>query len=449
MDPITPPFKANSCILVHFETDGNQERSYGGLSNTGDGFRAEVTLNRDSCPGSSFHDEARGLCLCNGNAWGSDCSITDHCLGTSFIVLKNSYAQESFASGTGTYPNDLDCVWEVQTNGENHVIFKVNYDLEPTFDLLELYSGSLASGAGATPFLTLSGVSKSVEEYYIPTSGGTVTIRLVTDTRGRRTGFEGTVQAISTSSPPVPPFCLAENKFESPEASKNLDYGLDKDYVIGRVVSQQEGYIVRPIPWAKDGGCKWYLSNNDVDVPKSRVDAIRLIFNFPLDLEPHPTSAVGDKILIKSGDITDEIFVEQCTSDEVCSFPWQTGECDKERQACVLNTAVDVKVDPNSLLDTVISLVTDRNDAGENYYLGVDFDAIFVEECPGNAEDHCEDAGGRCVDGACMCGDIPCSCPCDGITASKFNAGKWINLLLHMSWAMDSTWTDRMPSIFV
>ena len=321
MDPVIPQFKAESCILVHFDTDGNQERSYGGLSNTGDGFFAEATYNYGSCPGSSYHDTERGLCLCRDNSWGSDCSITDHCLGTSFITLEDLYDTKSLASGSGIYPNDLDCVWEVQANTGNYVIFRVKYDLEPTFDLLELYSGSLGSD-GATPFITLTGVSNSFVEYYIPTGNfGTVTIRLVTDTRGRKKGFEGTVKATSESSPPLPPFCLAENEFETPEASTNLGYGLDKDYVIGRVVSQQEGYVVRPTPWAKDGGCKWALPS-DVDVPK-RVDAIRLIFKFPLDLEPHPPSAVGDKILISSGGLTEEIFVEQCTSDEVCSYPWQ------------------------------------------------------------------------------------------------------------------------------
>ena len=80
----------------------------------------------------------------------------------------------------------------------------------------------------------------------------------------------------------------------------------------------------------------------------------------------------------------------------------------------------------------MISLVTDRNDGGEDY-LGIDFDAIFVQECPGGAKDHCEASGGQCLDGACMCEDIPCSCPCDGNTSSKFNSGMWISIFLHTS----------------
>ena len=38
-----------------------------------------------------------------------------------------------------------------------------------------------------------------------------------------------------------------------------------------------------------------------------------------------------------------------------------------------------------------------------------------LSECPAEFDPnaHCEDGAGTCVDGACICGKVPCACPCD------------------------------------
>ena len=61
-----------------------------------------------------------------------------------------------------------------------YVAFRVEYDLEPTFDYLELYSGSLASTEAKLH--ALLSAESTTGTYYIPTDeNGVASIRLVTD----------------------------------------------------------------------------------------------------------------------------------------------------------------------------------------------------------------------------------------------------------------------------
>ena len=92
--------------------------------------------------------------------------------------------------------------------------------------------------------------------------------------------------------------------------------GVDPDYQIGRVVSQ---IAARSIP--ANSNCTWAFGVPGCLEQKER---IRLRFNSPLDLEPQPVSAIGDKIVVAAqGNMVTEIFVEKCDTDDVCSYPWQ------------------------------------------------------------------------------------------------------------------------------
>ena len=147
--------------MVHFSTDGNQERSYNDAENQGDGFVARAYLSPDLQPDESF---------------------TKHCIGTSYIDLASG-RQEISSGENSPYPNDLDCIFELKADVSGfpkYVAFEVEYDLEPTFDYLELYSGSLAS-TEANLHALLSAESTR-DTYYIPTDeNGVATIRLVSD----------------------------------------------------------------------------------------------------------------------------------------------------------------------------------------------------------------------------------------------------------------------------
>jgi hypothetical protein len=178
--------------------------------------------------------------------------------------------------------------------------------------------------------------------YRVPADpSGMVTVRLTTDSRGRHRGFHAKVAAVSASDVIVPgihdryafcheagysgfgdceiPHCIAQNRLAPP---RNFD-GVGTPYQLGRVVSQAEGLSVPAMPWSpQPGGCVWPLADYD-GLLKSGIVAIRLMFNTPLDLEPYPVSAVGDKLVIQTSNEDAEFFLEQCDSDEVCSFPWQ------------------------------------------------------------------------------------------------------------------------------
>mmetsp|Transcript_7127 Transcript_7127/g.16685 ORF Transcript_7127/g.16685 Transcript_7127/m.16685 type:complete len:1479 (-) Transcript_7127:954-5390(-) len=425
-----PPLRGAGCLLVEFVTDANQERSYGDpTTDSGDGFLATVE-EKSGCSCSGFPCDNEGLCKCNGINWGGDCSFTDHCLGTTYLELdtlnprtiaSSKAVQLGLSNAQESYPNDLDCHFEMRVNGGIGTVgFEVEYDLETTFDVLELYTGSLTS-SGAKLYTTLTGSSSGTKEtYYIPTDyAGLVTIRLVTDSRGRRSGFSGEVwdyrgaknscTAGESGFGCEMPHCIAHNTF-APVGSPHYTNGL---FQIGRVFSQRSDLSLRPIA----STCSWSL---DAIGTPAGTESIRVAFTEPFDMEPQRSGSVGDKLTIGST----EIYSESCTSDEQCSHDWQTGVCDITKGSCTVKTAFDLNAADLDAAEFVIS--TDRNDNGGTYR-GVFFDALFVMSCPADdAEQHCElDDGGQCVDGLCVCqGGIACGCPCDGSgVVSELDAG--------------------------
>jgi hypothetical protein len=330
----SPNVRANGCILVNFKTDANQERSYHDLSAIGDGFLAYYQSSSNFCVKSSdcngFPCSLEGLCQCDGLHWGADCSFTDYCIGTSYIELFfNAVEISSTDRLNPTYINDQDCAFVLHVNdGSSFVVFEVSYDIETTFDFLELYQGSFHSTATLHSILS---AEYADGQFFIPTdSEGYATVRFVSDSQGTRTGFRGTVKTeiipFSTSCPPGAsglfceiPHCIARNNIRA-----LLDSSPDTDgvYQIGRVVSQKKGQGVPPMPWSSDdlAGCVWSLS---ITPPPQNTVAIRLHFKSPLDLEPQPKSAIGDKLVIKAGGTSQELFVERCPSNELCNSPWQ------------------------------------------------------------------------------------------------------------------------------
>ena len=140
---------------------------------------------------------------------------------------------------------------------------------------------------------------------------------------------------------------------------------VDPDYHIGRAVSQVKDMSVPPT-----SNCTWPISQG---VCNPGQKGIRLRFNSPLDLEPHLPSDVGDKILVISKDKSTEIFVETCTTDEVCSYSWQTGKC--ENGACTVRTSIDIDI--TDCRSTDLRLITDRSDLGRDYK-GLDLDVLYL-----------------------------------------------------------------------
>jgi len=419
LDPELPNFLATGCILVHFESDANQERSYNDIENIGDGFSASyktTTVFRGISSPRGYE--------CPDGQWGSDCSLTKHCLGTTHIDLGDPVAFSStrtISSGKEIpYRNNLDCIFEIKAAKGNYISFEVEYDIEPTYDYLQLFSGTYGSASGVTPYAFLS-AENTKHTYYIPTDdSGYATIHFVTDPLGRRSGFSGSVSAAksvsSMKSCPVGqsgllceiPHCIAQNSIERYDHASSPE--VDPTHYIGRVASQIK---INSIP--ANIYCSWPLGKTLGDAV-----GIRLRFNSPLDLEPQPVAAVGDKIVVNAGDkVAAEVFVEQCSTDDVCSYYWQTGKC--EDGACAVRLSVDVGIENFSSAE--IKIVTDRSDGGK-YYSGVDFDTLFISTCPSGDNVHCEADAGVCVDGGCICdGNIPCTCPCDtGGLVSVFNA---------------------------
>ena len=438
---LPPMLKAKGCLLVVFETDANSEKVYAGSN--GDGFLANYDRNTLACGGpqdcnSSPCNVESGLCECGGMAFGASCSY-DICLGTNKVFLQRGSSEvlastplahppwlrlardEITIDPQSAYSNDLDCSFDISVPVGTVVKVEVYYDLEPTHDFLYLQSGTKSFGTTLSTYTTLSGASGSSEPkvFYVPTDSlGFASLRLTTDTRGRRQGFYATVKAFDMSvQEDTPcallgysgrgcevPHCIARNTFQS---TSNLE--VHASHAVGRVVSQSPGML---IPSAAE--CEWAIPTK-VAVEAEDFVSLRLIFNRPLDLEPKPRLVSGDQLTITTSNGTEGIifFVEKCRVDTDCLLSWQTGRC--EDGGCSVRDAVEAKVDSTD--DIFLHLTTDRNDGGR-MHSGLDFDTLLVQECPNEAGlEHCEhrNANGKCVSGFCICpGGVPCSCPCAG-----------------------------------
>lgn len=171
--PQLQPVVAKGCLLIHFQSDGNPERSFRNSDNEGNGFELRYDRNYEGCIGDSdcngipcgANTDDAGLCKCGGVAWGVNCSFLEHCFGTQGVELipgetaeiasTADYQSGLLGNGDGLdtkfYPNNLDCTWELKLkttdsknkvrNGEFLAALELYYDLEDTHDFLYLSSG--------------------------------------------------------------------------------------------------------------------------------------------------------------------------------------------------------------------------------------------------------------------------------------------------------------------
>lgn len=323
--------------------------------NKKDGF--EVSFSRPvieeiDCNGRER--DSNGLCLCGGETWGGDCSHTSFCIGTTHITMReevmtlksssrvtkeslsyNNISQFIIGQDDYPYPNDLNCIYEMDftgfdsegdlfarsddSEGELFAKIKVWYDLEETFDLLKLSSGS---GQSSLPYNVLSGQSQG-EIFFVPVdaNSGMATLHLTTDDKGRRRGFYAEVSGeYATQRRPACEVGHFGSRCESTLCLQQNTFHQSKHGI--RVTSQGNGSSIRAMPWAPEGGCVWEMKPST-----GSVGAIRLNITL-FHLEPYPANSVGDKVVIISGGGKRiELFTESCTTGEACDFSWQDGLC--------------------------------------------------------------------------------------------------------------------------
>ena len=227
----------------------------------------------------------------------------------------------------------MNCIYELDFGHTSFELARIDlyYDLEPTFDLLELYTGS---GENATKYNVISGQQSQLQTYYVPIDeNGMASLRLTTDDKGRRRGFYAEVSGDYYSEPCVEGhfgsrcesnYCLPQNNLHRSKHHPASEYAL------GRVMSQGSSNSVRAMPWASGGGCVW-------EIQSAPSKTMRIIMNKPMDLEAHPSSKIGDRVIFESNDKGKgqsskmlELFIEECKKNESCgNFEWQTGECIK------------------------------------------------------------------------------------------------------------------------
>jgi len=423
-----PPFRSSTCIVVEFHSDNNQDLGYAVNEDFGDGFElfySRAGVPKNDCNGK--HSDPVGVCLCDGTSWGGDCSHNSFCLGSTrvkieegktHLVLSSAHATEKALSfeddnlfivgqNEHPYPNDLDCTYELDLGETSYNLAKVElyYDIEETFDLLRLQSGLDEN----TTYYVVSGRRSSNETFYVPVDeNGKASLHFTTDDKGRRRGFYAKISGENSQGSTCEDdqfgsrcesrYCLQWNTM------KKIATG--SETFAGRVISQDQSISVRAMPWAQDGGCTW-----EIEPMGDSTGVLRLVIK-SIELEPYPANAVGDKVIFASlsdGPVT-ELFIESCEYDEgTCTFPWQTGECTKGR--CAIRKQIDLAGLGANVSTTLIQLVTDRNDGGENYS-GIDFDVHHVQSCPATS---CAIAGGRCDENhLCTCkNSFACDCPCD------------------------------------
>lgn len=443
----------------------------------GNGFVASYSRDAAGCTTSGDCNGfscVDGLCQCPSNVWGSVCDTSEICQGTKRVrfdlngeVQRLAIPSAKQASTTASplsllfednlphsdpldpivaYANDLDCTFYMTTDAPftDAVVFEVSvvYDLEPTFDLLWLDSYAVLTGSNED--------KRRAETYAVPAdASGTASLRLTTDGRGRRLGFRADVRAISANGyageewPCKKPgqsgfrcevsHCVSQNQLQARKSH------IASRLSLGRAVSQTAEEPVPAMPWAPRGGCQWPLSIFPLGPDADEVISVRLVSNavITLDLESHPPSDVGDKLVVSVGGQDTVFFVERCKTNETCSASWQTGAC--LNGGCIVAKSLEVLLNiapydrAMNNIPTSLSLVTDRNDKGE-IHKGFDFDVMLVVKCPSAESSHCESEGGICIDSFCYCdhGGIPCDCPCDGDPpmVGSANIGLILGLLL-------------------
>ena len=107
----------------------------------------------EACAGGCSGQGAcrNGKCFCEPGFGGADCSLAT-CLGTTTLTGPTGEFRSSPTAPDRDepYPNSAEChfVADVETN---YVSFTITYDVEPTFDFVEVKSGdeTWASLSGA------------------------------------------------------------------------------------------------------------------------------------------------------------------------------------------------------------------------------------------------------------------------------------------------------------
>lgn len=149
-DEIPPSIRARGCVRVVFETDSNNERFY--ATNQGDGFLISYNRNHEGCltdTDCSNRKCVEGMCYCDGESWGADCTSTDHCFGTSRVALEGGSVKTAAISGDaprmGTlsdykspqsyekYSNDAFCAFEIEMPSAAHSFVKVEIFYDVSF----------------------------------------------------------------------------------------------------------------------------------------------------------------------------------------------------------------------------------------------------------------------------------------------------------------------------
>ena len=180
-------------------------------------FFSRSNVLESDCNGNEWDSD--GLCICGGKSWGGDCSHNSYCIGTARVKIEegekqviqsSEHATKEVLSKDGNiiigqnehpYPNDLNCIYELDFGHTSFELARVDlyYDLEPTFDLLELSTGS---GENATKYNVISGQQSQLQTYYVPVDeNGMSSLHLTTDDKGRRRGFYAEVSGDYHSEP--------------------------------------------------------------------------------------------------------------------------------------------------------------------------------------------------------------------------------------------------------
>ena len=134
---------------------------------------------------------SKGLCSCGDGFTGADCSYSSSCLGTRIFASDSGSFSSSRAAlaSDSRYSNHVECVFVVST-ARAFVQFNVTFNLEDTFDFLEVCSGD---GENAAVQARLTGHGEQLVT--VRTVNGTASMRLLADNKGRGMDFRATFLA--------------------------------------------------------------------------------------------------------------------------------------------------------------------------------------------------------------------------------------------------------------
>ena len=362
-----PPLRTTGAMTVKFTTDSVTEKAFDyplvdGWSATYDA--AASSCDAAFCGAHGTCDTASGLCACEAGYGGADCSLAS-CLGTTTRTASTGEFRSSpTAPDRGApYGNGVEChfVADVGTSF-GYVSFTITYDVEPTFDFVDVKSGD---GDGEK-WARLSGDTSDTATITVPTTDGKASLVFTSDDKGRRGGFQATYVAKDAA-------CASDadcmyGTCEGGQCACAEGYGglqcsvahcLDRAPVVTDarsmvMVSQAPG---EPVP--AEQSCTW-------EFQAAAGEGVRVVVE-TLDLEPYDSSTgKGDRVSIADGEVLAKATYE---------------------------------LSGNSV---TVTLDTDKNDVllDNEPFDGFRATAYSVAACPVNGGD-CEAQGLTCADGAC------------------------------------------------